>query len=172
MNETATTSSQQPSLSSTLARLAAPVGAPHYPAGDRATLRRWAPGQPVPLAFYRLWLRHVGADLPPEGQTEAWMLIAWAIVTLGKEAHDPKRPWGQALAEAGFSEGRLERLLSAPADVRADLFVQAVRFLAAKDERFDLVEAALYLLTEDEAKREGLARRIAEAFYRHLPETA
>lgn len=171
MNETATTSSQQSSLSSMLARLAAVIGASHYPAGDRAALRRWAPGQPVPLAFYRLWLRHVGADLPPETQTEAWMLIIWALATLGGEAHDPKRPWGQALAEAGFAEGRLERLLSAPDDVRADLFMQAVRFLAAKGERFDLIQAAQHLLTEDEAKRESLNRRIAQAFYRHLPET-
>ncbi|TSE20599.1 CRISPR type I-E CasB/Cse2 [Tepidimonas alkaliphilus] len=172
MNTTAPNSIQPSNLSSMVGRLAAIIGARHYPAGDRSALRRWAPGQPVPLAFYRLWLRHVGADLPAQYQTEAWMLIAWAIVTLGEKAHDPQRPWGQALAEAGFSEGRLERLLSAPADVRADLFVQAVRFLAAKDERFDLVEAALYLVTEDEAKREGLARRIAQAFYRHLPETA
>lgn len=171
MNETATLQERQPSLHSTLARLAAVIGTPHYPAGDRAALRRWAPGQPVPLAFYRLWLRHAGADLPAEHQTEAWMLIAWAIATLGPDAHAPKRPWGQALAEAGFAEGRLERLLSAPADVRADLFMQAVRFLAAKGEHFDLTQAAQYLLTEDEAKREALHRRIAQAFYRHLPET-
>lgn len=171
MNQTATIPEGQSSLSSTLARLAAVIGAPHYPAGDRAALRRWAPGQLVPLAFYRLWLRHVGADLPTQNQTEAWMLIAWAIATLGDKAHNPKRPWGQALAEASFAEGRLERLLSAPADVRADLFMQAVRFLSAKGERFDLAEAALYLLTDDEAKREQLHRHIAQAFYRHPPET-
>lgn len=171
MNEAETLQEPQPSLSSILARLAAVIGAPHYPSGDRAALRRWAPGQPVPLAFYRLWLRHVGAELPQEGQTEAWMLFAWALAILGAAAHDPKRPWGQALAEAGFAEGRLERLLSAPEDLRADLFIQAVRFLAAKGERFNLVDAALYLLTADESKREGLHRRIAQTFYRHLPET-
>lgn len=49
--------------------------------------------------------------------------------------------------------------------------MQAVRFLAAKGEHFDLTQAAQYLLTEDEAKREALHRRIAQAFYRHLPET-
>lgn len=170
MNQTATIPDGQSSLSSTLARLAAVIGAPHYPAGDRAALRRWAPGQLVPLAFYRLWLRHVGADLPAQSQSEAWLLLVWAMATLDAEAHAPKRPWGQALAEAGFAEGRLERLLSAPEDVRANLFMQAVRFLAAKGERFDLAEAALYLLTDDEAKREQLHRRIALAFYRHLPE--
>lgn len=171
MNEAASHQESRSTLSSILARLASVIGASHYPAGDRAALRRWAPGQPVPLAFYRLWLRHAGADLPPENQTEVWMLIAWALATLRGAAYDPQRPWGQALTEAGFAEGRLERLLSAAADLRADLFIQAVRFLAAKDERFDLVEAALYLLTTDEAKRELLHRRIAQAYYRHLPKT-
>lgn len=170
MSETATMQERSSSLSSALARLAGVIGAPHYPAGDRAALRRWAPGQPVPLAFYRLWLRHVGGELPAEHQTDAWMLIAWVIAVLGGEAHDPKRPWGQALAEAGYSEGRLERLLSAHDDLRADLFMQAVRFLAAKGERFNLVQGAEYLLTEEPTKRETLNRRIAQAFYRHLPE--
>lgn len=166
MNETVLSEERSSNLSSKIARLAAVIGAQHYPAGDRAALRRWAPGQPVPLAFYRLWLRYADDDLPPESQTEAWMLITWAIANLGAGAHAPNRSWGKALAEAGFAEGRLERMLSAPEGVRADLFMQAVRFLAAKGERFDLAEAARYLLTQDEAKREQLIRHIAQAFYR------
>jgi CRISPR system Cascade subunit CasB len=124
----------------------------------------------VPLAFYRLWLRHLGSELPPEPQTEAWMTIAWGLATCGQDSHDPQRPLGRALAEAGYSEGRLERLLSAPEDVRVDLFMSAVRFLAAKGERFDWQDAAQFLLTRDVEKREVLHRRIAAAFYRYLPQ--
>ncbi|GIX39463.1 MAG: hypothetical protein KatS3mg128_0512 [Silanimonas sp.] len=159
------------SLAATVGRLAHAIGAPHYPNGDRAALRRWAPGQPLPLAFYRLWLRQMGDELPPEATTPAWMLLAWSLATLGADAYAPERPWGQALAESGFSEGRMERLLSAPDDVRTDLFMSAVRFLAAKGERFDLAEAARFLLTTDEGKREQVHRRLAQAFYRHLPKT-
>jgi CRISPR system Cascade subunit CasB len=155
---------------SDVARLAGAIGSPHYPTGDRAALRRWAPGQPVPLAFYRLWLRHLGTEPPPERQTEAWMAIAWGMAICGEGCHDPKRPFGQALAESGYSEGRLERLLSAPADVRLDLFMSAVRFLAAKSERFDWRDAAQFLLTHDADKREALHRRIAAAYFRHLPQ--
>lgn len=169
MTAPAPTAPIEPTLGSDVARLAGVIGSPHFPGGDRAALRRWAPGQPVPLAFYRLWLRHLGSDSPPENRTEAWMAIVWAIATLGEGCHDPKRPFGQSLAESGFSEGRLERLLSAPDDVRIDLFMSAVRFLAAKGERFDLAEAARFLLTTDEGKREQVHRRIAQAFYRHLP---
>lgn len=166
------TASEIPTLGSEVARLAGVIGSAHYPGGDRAALRRWAPGQSVPLAFYRLWLRHLGSGLPAEERTETWMAIVWGIAISGAGCHDPRRPFGQALAESGFSEGRLERLLSAPDDVRIDLFISAVRFLAAKGERFDWRDAAQFLLTTDADKREGLHRRIAAAYFRHLPQAS
>lgn len=171
MTEPSPTPAHTPSLAADIARLAGVMAAEHYPNGERAALRRWAPGQPVPLALYRLWLRHLGRDLPPESQTEAWMAIAWGLATAGPDSHDPQRPWGQALAESGYAEGRLDRLLSAPEELRLDLYTSAVRFLAAKGERFDWQDAALFLLTTDPAKREGLHRRIASRYYRHLPQS-
>lgn len=155
-------------LAHTIAALAGVVGHERYPAADRAALKRWAPGQPVPLAFYRLWLRHLGEEPPHEAQTEAWMTLAWGLAISGEGSHDPKRPLGQALAESGFSEGRLERLLSAPDDVRIELFMSAVRFLAAKGERFDWTQAARFLLTVDAAKRESIHRCIALGYYRNF----
>ncbi len=172
MTTPAQTAPVEPTLASDIARLAGVIGATHYPSGDRAALRRWAPGQPAPLAFYRLWLRHLGSDLPPEKLTEVWMVLVWGIASLGEKCHDPKRPFGQSLAESGYSEGRLERLLSAPDDVRIDVFMSAVRFLAAKGERFDGRDAAQFLLTIDADKRESLHRRIAAAYFRHLPQTS
>jgi CRISPR system Cascade subunit CasB len=163
VTDTATVSS----LGALVARIHAAIWAEHYSNGERAALRRWSPEQPIPLAFYRLWLRHLGDDLPPEFQTPAWMTIAWGLATLGKEGHDPRRPLGQALAESKFSEGRLEQLLSAPEDIRPDLFMSAVRFLAAKGERFDWRDGAAFLLTQDNEQRQRLNHRIAAAFYRH-----
>lgn len=157
------------SLATPVARLAGVIGAPHYPAGDRAALRRWAPGQPLPLSFYRLWLRHADSDLPPEAHTETWMALAWGLATMGAHAHQPGRALGQALAESRYSEGRLERLLAAPDALRVDLFMSAVRFLAAKNERFDWGDAATFLLATDADKREGIRRRVASSYFRHLP---
>ena len=159
----------QRSLASPTGRLAGVIGAPHYPAADRAALRRWVPGQSVPLAFYRLWLRHIGEDLPSETQTEAWMTLAWGLATMGAGAHRPGRPLGEALAEAGYSEARLERLLAAPDALRGYLFMSAVRFLAAKNDAFDWLEAATFLLASDANKRERVHRRIAQAYFRYLP---
>lgn len=158
----------QSALVSLMNKLAGILGATHYPNADRAALKRWAPGQPIPLAFYRLWLRHAGDDLPPESQTQEWMTLVWGLAASGDGYHDRKRPLGQALAESKFSEGRLERLLSAPDEIRGELFMSVVRFLAAKGERFDWAEAARFMLTRDANKREAVHRRIAQAFYRHL----
>ncbi len=172
MTETAQQSpAQADSLAAQVARLAGVIGSPHYPSGDRAALRRWAPGQPLPLPFYRLWLRHLDTELPPSTQLEGWMALTWAIATLGADAHAPKRPLGQALAESKFAEGRLERLLSAPDDVRLELFMSAIRFLAAKGERVDLTEVARFVLTHDADKRELLHRQIAAAYYRHAKDS-
>lgn len=164
------TPSSTPSLAETIGKLAGIIGSPHYPAGERAALKRWSPGQALPLAFYRLWLRHVGDDLPAERQLEIWMLIAWGLALLGEGAHRPGRPLGQALAEAGFSEARLERLLAAPDALRADLLMNAIRFLAAKGESFDWQGAAYLLLASNASSRERIHRRIARDFYRNLKE--
>lgn len=161
--------SRTSSLAFEISRLSGVLADERYPSGDRAALRRWAPSQPVPLAFYRLWLRHLGRDLPPEHQTEAWMVLAWGLATTGPGSHDQQRSLGRALAESQFSEGRLERLLAAPDDLRLELFMNTVRFLAAKGERLNWAEAAQFLLTQDAAKREALQRRMASDYYRYLP---
>lgn len=154
-------------LSTSISKMAGIIGSAHYANADRAALKRWALGQPIPLAFYRLWLRHIGADLPPEGQIEDWMTLAWGMALCGG-CHEARRPFGQALAESHFAEGRLERLLSAPDDLRRELFMSTVRFLAAKDACFDWIEAARYLLTRSTDKREAMHRHIAKNYYKHL----
>jgi CRISPR system Cascade subunit CasB len=75
---------------------------------------------------------------------------------------------GQVLAEAGYSEARLEQILASDGDVRIKLFTSMVRFLAAKAEGFNWTDAARLLLTNDEDKREAIHRRIASDFYRTL----
>ncbi|WP_281915675.1 type I-E CRISPR-associated protein Cse2/CasB [Caldimonas thermodepolymerans] len=169
MTPSATPQTDDSSLAATIGRLAGVVGHAHYPAGDRAALKRWAPGQPVPLAFYRLWLRHLGDELPVESQTPAWMTLAWGVAALGAASHRPDRPLGRALAESGYAEARLERLLAAPEELRIELFMSTARFLAARNESFDWLDAALFLLTTDPQAHERACRRIAQAFFRHLP---
>jgi CRISPR system Cascade subunit CasB len=160
------------SLASRVNRLAAVLAAEHYPGGDRAALKRHAPGQPAPLAFYRLWFRHLNVELPSEAASPAWTLLAWGLASSGPTAHRRDRPLGQCLAECGYAEARLERLLAAADDdMRLTLAASLVRFVAAKRDGFDWVHLAQLLLTRDEEARERLHRRIATDYYRHLPRT-
>lgn len=171
MNEATAVESERDRLPSRVGKLSALIGATHYPTTDRAALKRWAPGQSIPLAFYRLWLRHCPDDPLPESQWPLWMLIAWSLAYSGEQAHRPDKPLGQALAEAGLHEARLERLLSASADLRPGLLAACIRLLASKGMGFDHTQALYWLLTSDHEKRDALNRRIATDYYRHLPKT-
>ena len=160
------------SLAGVVARIAALLDRPHFPTGDRAALKRWAPEQPLPLAFYRLWFHEIRQDLPPETQLVHWMALVWGLALSGSGAHRPQRPLGQALAEAHYSEARLERLLSAPEALRTDLYFALVRFLSAKREGCDWTELAAFLLAQSPHSREQIHGRIAKFYYRHLPRHA
>lgn len=159
------------SLPMLVGRLARVMASPHFPTADRAALKRHAPNQPPPLAFYRLWLRQLDSELPPESLTAAWALLVWGLALMGTGAHREDRPLGRALAEAGFSESRLERLLAADSESRESLFASMVRYMAAKGEAFDWTDAARLLLAVHKEKRDLVHRRIASAFYRHQPRT-
>lgn len=165
MNEQ-TQPQEQESLHAQIARLSRMIGAEHYPTGDLAALKRYSPGGVIPLAFYRLWLKHMEEELP--NSITVWATIAFGLATMGKEAHQPGRPLGRVLAEAGYSEARLEQILASDDDVRIKLFTSMVRFLSAKGEGFNWTEAARFLLTNDEDQREAIHRRIASDFYRTL----
>ena len=158
-------------LGARVARLAHLLASERFSGADRAALKRYAPGQAPSLAFYRTWLRHLGEELPREEETRAWALMAWGLALMGAHAHRRDRPLGTALAESGYSEARLERLLAADAEARLDLFAALVRFLASKGEGFDWLDAARLLLTRDPDRRESAYRRIAAHYYRCLPTT-
>lgn len=154
-------------LGARIGRLAQVIA--HAGNGDRAALRRWSPGQPVPLCFYRLWLHGMNEDLPREPQLAHWAVLAWGLALMGEGGHRHGRSLGQALAESTLNEARLERLLAAEGGARPALFMAIVRFLAAKGEGFDWAEAARLLLTHDPDKRESIHRQIATEFYHHQP---
>ena len=167
MNETIPISTPLPqgSLFGVISRLATAIA--HAGNADRAAIKRWSIGRPLPMAFYRLWLLKIGEEFPPESQITSWALLAWGLALMGGR-RDPKRSLGTALAKSGLHEMRLERLLQADKDLRPFLFASIVRFLAVKDESFDWTQAAAFLLTHDSEKREALHRRIAADYYRHL----
>jgi len=121
------------------------------------------PGQNPPLAYFRFALRYLPSSW--EQQLDDWIAITAGIALMSPQAHDPERKMGRALAEVGFSEERLERLLSSDGEVRRLLLLRAARFLAAKSKAMNWVEGAQLLLTPKGERRESLHRRIAKDFY-------
>lgn len=158
-----TSQAPEPSLASQVAHIAGVLGSHGFPTGERASLRRLSPGHPS-VAFYRFALRHLPGDW--ELHLHDWITLVAGMALMSPTAHRPDRGLGKALADAGYSEARLERLLAAEGSTRRALLLRTVRFLGAKATPFNWSDAAQLLLVQDEDKRERLHRRIARDFYR------
>jgi CRISPR system Cascade subunit CasB len=84
------------------------------------------------------------------------------------EPHRPDRPVGRVLAEAGYSEVRLERLLAAEGRDLQTLVLRVARFLAPKAESVNWVDLARLLITKDKGKLENVRLKFARDYYTHL----
>jgi CRISPR system Cascade subunit CasB len=155
------------SLSQVIARVAAAIDSDWLSTGDRAALRRMSLDEPPPLVFYRFALRYLpdGWDANEESRRN-WMTLVTGMALMSPNPHRPDMPFGKALAEEGYSEARLERLLSAEGDTQRALLLRAARFLAAKTAACNWVHPAQLLLTHQ--FREECRRRIARDFYMNI----
>ncbi len=159
------TVSQAPmSLESTIGHVAGVIGSEGFPTGERAALRRISPSHPPPLAFYRFALRHLGEGW--ETRLADWMTLVAGIALMSPNAHRPDRGLGRALAESGYAEARLERLLASEGSTRRTLLLRTARFLAAKGGPCNWSEVAQLLLSREPEKRERINRRIAQDYFR------
>lgn len=153
-----------PTLAQTTASVARVIGAEDYPAGERARLKRWSPGTAPSLAFYRFAFRCL-----PEGwerRSEAWMTLTTSIALMCPDPHRPDVPLGRALADIGYAEARLERLLAAEDGTLPTLLLRAARFLRAKNAGCNCTDFAYLLGLGGNPQRVRL--RIARDYYREL----
>lgn len=158
----------QGDLGGVVARIAGTISDDRFPTGDRASLRRMHPDQPPPMKFCGFAVRHLPEGW--EGRLKDWMTLVAGIALMAPNAHRSKTGLGKALANAKFSELRLERLLAARGDLKRILLLGTSRFLAAKGEPFNWKEGAQLLMTEDPQKREWINFRIARDFYSAIRE--
>ncbi len=153
-------------LSQQMGRIAGIISSDRFATGERAALRRMNPGHPPPLCFYRFALSHLPSGW--EHASDDWTTLVAGIALMAPGAHNAQVRFGEALAAAGYSEARLERLLAAEGEVRRMLFLRAIRFLAAKSKPFNWTEGAQLLLTKGPSKRETVNLRIARDFFSKL----
>jgi CRISPR system Cascade subunit CasB len=166
---TPTTTDQTDSLASKVLGLAALLGSDAVSPGALSQLRRLdvrAPDQP---AFWSL----LAARIDPEGSLPIEMESRWAAVFRGMARMRPRHHAtgarvGEALAKAGYSEGRLTRLLRARGAAFLDAVVRACSFLASRGEPVDWVEFSALILSTDPEKAEARRRRVARDYFRAL----
>lgn len=162
--EEATAAKESHPLGTVVSRISHTVCADSFPTGERAALRRMTPGQALPLAFYGF-----AESQLQEGwiqQKDDWVALVAGIAIMSPRSHDPNAQLGKALAAAGYSELRLERLLHARSTTARTLLLRAARLLAAKQSACNWLDCAQLLLTRDAGRREEVRMRIARSFYR------
>lgn len=144
---------------------------------ERAELRRMKPSTLPPTAFWHILARLVERHHPvPEyeaGRT-AWEK-RWATVLAGMAVlgHVPERSPGKALAEAGFHEQRLRRLLRASGDRLGDELMGAARFLSSQGVPMDWREGARLVHYDPDRTPEWadrIRRRIARDYFYNVTE--
>lgn len=152
---------------SALAAMAGQLADPGFPTGEHAALRRMDPRPGriggAALPFERL---RAGAGVG-EGDAERWALVVHALA-LARGRHDPRRPTGAALREAGLTDERLDLLLAADLDTLFDLLPRLARRLAASGAALDwlpLVEVVMNA-GRDEAAADRARLRIARGYAR------
>lgn len=141
--------------------------------GPAAALRRGPQNGAGAAAFWKLLARYGPGYELDRDREEGWGTLVQAIAILTPKgrnrdnapkepAHDPRRAMGAALHDAGVSELRLARMLTASQRLRRTLVLRLCRRLAAADERrFDLRTLANFIWYGHDA-----GRRIARDYYR------
>lgn len=143
--------------------------------GERAELRRMSPEDPGCPVFWRIMAQDLEpAGLLPGGESarleseRRWAAVLSGMAVMQDLLQTGRRP-GHALAEAGFSEQRLVRLLRARRETLEDALQGVARFLASKGEAVDWGPLAQLILQQDEERGESIRRAIARDYYGSLP---
>jgi hypothetical protein len=158
---------------SQIARIARQIASADFGAGALAELRRKDPCVvSATPSFHRLTASMDASEEAWRGDAArrwATVIQAMAIGTSPGQAGS-ETVSGTALAEAGFAESRLARLLASHGDAFRDQVVLLARYMNSKQARFHWGDLGELVLVEGlkEKRAEALRFRIARDYYRAL----
>ena len=154
----------QQTLPDVIGRIAGAMARDLIGPGERAELRRLDVAHPHSPAFWKIMTAWIGPAQTLESETR-WAIVLSGFARLGPPLHKRGARLGRALANAGYSELRLLKLLKVKGPTFADAVRRLCGFLAAKAEPVDWIELARFILTTDEQKADELRRNIARDYY-------
>jgi len=136
--------------------------------GDRAELRRISPDRPFTPALWKLLL-DMGQHEAPEWISQERWERRWATLLMGlafcAELHDYNRRLGSALAEAGYSELRLVRLLRAEGEQLEAYIRRLAQYLHSKQQPANWGEVANLLFYQSGETAEKIRLQIARSYF-------
>ena len=167
--------SESRSLGQMVATLSSHLNAERIGAGALAELRRMT-GDVLPPAFWKLYLCD---DVPaewrePRGRIDARVDRAWAgliraMAEMAPSPHSFDQPFGEALAETGYSEDRFVRLLRAEGeDLARELRIAGAWLARAGIKKADWEQPAHLLLKGFglNVKHQTASHRMARDYFR------
>lgn len=153
---------------SRLARIARRLASMELSTGSLASLRRSDPASVLRQpAYHRLLLEVDDRALGEDGAIR-WATAVQVLALLADPGSSrSERSMGAALADAGFPESRLARLLASRGDTFRDQAILAARFLRARDVRCVPLDLAELAIAEGRAERraERLRFHVARSYY-------
>lgn len=177
-NPPAAAEAAPPRQESPIARLARIVAQPARYQGDvsrldngeRAALARMDPDaefRPRQIAALSRAMIYAGLDPNETWRPETWR--RWALIAHGMAlaGHDGSRSLGQQCSDAGVSESRVTKLLTARGDAFRQLLPRILRLLASKGESPNWFELGGLILQQgrDELEAESIRLKIAGRFF-------
>lgn len=155
----------------TIQAIATRLADPMFGTGPLATLRRLDPSGALAVpALQRLLARHVAEQEPD--WLRVWSLLIHCMAIAAPDQHRGRDTLGTALFQAGYSEGRLTRLLVAGRREMPVVAPRLVRFLVSRGQALDaaglwrLMRPVLLDRPDDAKWAEEARTRIAGDYYR------
>jgi len=140
--------------------------------GEKAELRRISPEEPITPALWRLLLI-LNLDDSPWYDQQIWER-RWATLMMGMahciSLHDYQTSFGEALAEAGWSELRFVQLMRARGETLEKYLRRVSQFLSSKQQEANWRDVAWLLMAQSGETAENVRLNIARTYYKRLYE--
>jgi CRISPR system Cascade subunit CasB len=165
--------SAQPRVGQIVARVGGRLGRPEFSTGERAALRRLNPNDPgghIGAVCRLLISAGFAVERASLDQLKRWAVVLHGMALMSGPDLDPHNPSirvGDGLVNAGLSEQRFTRLLSARGPAFREQVPRLARFLAARHQSLDWLPLARLILYEELNREaaEDIRLRIASQYY-------